>query len=81
MILYTSLVKPYVSVVTCPMAFSPGFARNVIATITSLLPGSVPTAQGEDTLLYHCLDVTQPVVEQLREEERLLARALVMTDG
>ena len=67
--------------VNCPMAFSPGFARNVIATITSLLPGSVPTAQGEETLLYHCLDVTQPVVEQLREEERLLARALVMTDG
>jgi multicomponent Na+:H+ antiporter subunit E len=63
--------------VDCPMAFPPGLARNTFATITSLLPGSVPTGDGDETLIYHCLDVTQPVVEQLREEERLLAQAMV----
>ena len=63
--------------VNCPMAFPPGLARNTFATISSLLPGSVPAGDGDDTLIYHCLDVSQPVVEQLCEEERLLARALV----
>lgn len=66
--------------VDCPMAFPPGLARNTFASITSLLPGTVPAGDGDETLVYHCLDVTQPVVEQLREEERLLARALV-ADG
>lgn len=67
--------------VNCPVAFPPGLARNTVATITSLLPGSVPCGDGDGTLLYHCLDVTQPVVEQLREEERLLARALVVGEA
>ena len=63
--------------VTCPLSFPPGFARNTFATITSLLPGSVPADEGEGFLVYHCLDDTSPVVEHLRQEERLLARALV----
>jgi multicomponent Na+:H+ antiporter subunit E len=63
--------------VDCPMAFPPGLARNTFTTISSLLPGSVPAGDGDDAVVYHCIDVTQPVVEQLCEEERLLARALV----
>jgi multicomponent Na+:H+ antiporter subunit E len=63
--------------VTCPLSFPPGFARNTFATITSLLPGSVPADETEDVLVYHCLDDTSPVVEQLWKEETLLARALV----
>jgi multicomponent Na+:H+ antiporter subunit E len=63
--------------VACPLAFPPGFARNTFATITSLLPGSVPADEADDVLVYHCLDDTSPVVEQLWKEERLLARALV----
>lgn len=66
--------------VDCPMAFAPGLARNAFASITSLLPGTVAVGDGDEALVYHCLDVAQPVVEQLREEERLLARALVV-DG
>ena len=62
--------------VSCPLGFPPGFARNTFATITSLMPGAV--RRGERTaLVYHCLDTAQPVVEQLWQEERLLARALV----
>ena len=63
--------------VTCPLSFPPGFARNTFATITSLLPGSVPADETEGVLVYHALDDTSPVVEQLWREERLLAKALV----
>ena len=63
--------------VNCPLGFAPGFARNTFATITSLLPGSLPVGDSESALVYHCLDTTQPVVEQLCEEERLYSKALV----
>jgi multicomponent Na+:H+ antiporter subunit E len=63
--------------VACQLTFPPGFARNTFATITSLLPGSVPADEAEGVLIYHCLDDTTPVVEQLLKEERLLAKALV----
>ena len=63
--------------VTCPLNFPPGFARNTFATITSLLPGSVAAGEVEGEIVYHCLDTTSPVMEQIWKEERLLARALV----
>ena len=61
--------------VKCPLDFPPGFARNTFATITSLMPGAVPIDGDEEALEYHCLDTSQPVVEQLWQEETLLARA------
>src|SRR5271169_5682190 len=64
--------------VNCPLGFAPGFARNTFSTITSLMPGSVPAGDSDGVLVYHCLDTTQPVVEQLWAEERLFARALGM---
>ena len=63
--------------VRCPLGFPQGFARNTFATITSLIPGTVPSGEDNEVLIYHCLDTTQPVVEQLWQEERLLSRALV----
>jgi multicomponent Na+:H+ antiporter subunit E len=63
--------------VRCPLDFPPGFARNTFATITSLIPGTVPSGEDDGVMVYHCLDTTQPVVEQLWQEERLLSRALV----
>jgi multicomponent Na+:H+ antiporter subunit E len=63
--------------VQCPLDFPPGVARNTFATITSLMPGAVPAGEDEAALVYHCLDTAQPVVEQMWQEERLLARALV----
>ena len=67
--------------VNCPLDFPPGVARNTFATITSLLPGTVPCGDRQEGLVYHCLDVGQPVVEELWEEERLLARALIVGKG
>ena len=63
--------------VACPLSFPPGMARNAFASITSLLPGTVPCGDLSTGLTYHCLDVTQQVVEQLHEEERRLQAALV----
>jgi multicomponent Na+:H+ antiporter subunit E len=50
----------------------PGTKRNAFCAIMSLLPGTLPCgpAEGHD-LTVHCLDVTQPVVEQLAAEETL----------
>lgn len=55
----------------------PGDARNLFTAITCLMPGSLPTgADDRGVVLYHCLDVTQPVGEQLAAEERRLNTAL-----
>jgi multicomponent Na+:H+ antiporter subunit E len=56
--------------------FPPGPARNVFTTLTSLLPGTVPAGDDGGKLLYHCLDVGQPVAAQLAAEEAIISRAL-----
>ena len=61
-----------------PVDLPRGSARNTFELISSLLPGSVPTNETEGLIEYHCLDVQQPVVEQLKAEERAYARALVV---
>lgn len=63
--------------VDCPLGFPPGMARNTFATLTSLMPGTVPVGETDQMLIYHCLDTAQPVLEQLWTEERLLAKALL----
>jgi multicomponent Na+:H+ antiporter subunit E len=61
----------------CRVGFPRGVARNEFAAITSLLPGSLPAGEEEDAIVYHCLDVTQPVAAQIAEEERRLSAALI----
>jgi len=63
------------------VGFARGPVRNLFTTLTSLLPGSVPAGEDGDALLYHCLDVEQPVAAQLAAEEAVLSRALVGTPG
>lgn len=64
--------------VSYPLDFPPGLARNTFATFTSLMPGTVPVGETDEVLIYHCLDFSQPVVEQLWTEERRLAMALII---
>jgi len=45
------------------------------------MPGSVPVEDSDAGILYHCLDSTQPVVEQLAAEERAYATALAPERG
>jgi multicomponent Na+:H+ antiporter subunit E len=62
--------------VVYPIGLPPGAGRNMFATLTSLLPGTVPAGEENDQLVYHCLDIGQPVVAQLAAEEEALSRAL-----
>lgn len=55
----------------------PGAVRDAFCTMTSLLPGTLPCGHdGAGNLVIHCLDVAQPVAEQLAAEETLLVQAL-----
>ena len=54
-----------------------GLARSAFCTETSLLPGTLPCGSDDGGgLAIHCLDITQPVAEQLAAEEALFNRAL-----
>ncbi|CAH2602347.1 Sodium:proton antiporter [Rhodovastum atsumiense] len=60
-----------------PWALPPGPARAAFATLSSLLPGSVPAGSDDGaTLAVHCLDTGQPVLARLATEEARFARAL-----
>jgi multicomponent Na+:H+ antiporter subunit E len=56
--------------------FPRGPARSAFATITSLLPGTVPACDDAEGIEYHCLDTSQPVADQLEAEERRYAAVL-----
>jgi multicomponent Na+:H+ antiporter subunit E len=53
-----------------------GSQRNVFASLTSLLPGTVALGDNPRSILYHCVDTGQPIVEQLVAEEAALSRVL-----
>ncbi|HEX5640384.1 MAG TPA: Na+/H+ antiporter subunit E [Burkholderiaceae bacterium] len=54
----------------------PGSARSLFTGYTSLLPGTVPCGDSDGGVVYHCLDISQPIVEQLAAEEARLSRAI-----
>ncbi|WP_426608780.1 Na+/H+ antiporter subunit E [Bradyrhizobium sp. McL0616] len=62
--------------VAYPTRLSRGIRQNVFTTLTSLLPGTVPAGEENGQIIYHCLDVTQPIVADLAAEEAALVRAL-----
>ena len=67
-------IKP--GFVSYPVGFAPGPARNAFTALTSLLPGTVPAGEDDGRIVYHCLDVDQPVLEQLAAEEAGLRRVI-----
>jgi multicomponent Na+:H+ antiporter subunit E len=55
----------------------PGTTRDAFCAIMSLQPGTLPCGPAEGNgLTIHCLDVTQPVAEQLAAEEALCMQTL-----
>jgi multicomponent Na+:H+ antiporter subunit E len=62
--------------VTAPLRLPPGNARNAFCVLASLLPGTLPVGTKEGSLLVHCLDIAQPIVADLAEEEALFMRTL-----
>ena len=60
-----------------PVGLPPGTSRNLFTSVTSLMPGTLPTGADESgRLIYHCLDVEQPVLQELAREEAQLVAAL-----
>ena len=54
-----------------------GTSRNLFTSVTSLMPGTLPAGTDESgRLIYHCLDVEQPVLQELGQEEAQLVAAL-----
>jgi multicomponent Na+:H+ antiporter subunit E len=66
--------------VTHPTRLPRGAARNTFATFTSLMPGTVPCADEEGGLIYHCLDGGAAVADELAKDEARL-RGTVGVDG
>jgi multicomponent Na+:H+ antiporter subunit E len=60
---------------------APGMARTAFTSYSSLLPGTVPCGEVDGGVVYHCLDIDQPIVEQLGAEEARLARAIGAGDS
>jgi multicomponent Na+:H+ antiporter subunit E len=62
--------------VTHRLAVPPG-AASLFASITSLLPGTLPAGtDAAGDLVYHCLDVGQPVAAELAVEEAAFMEVL-----
>jgi multicomponent Na+:H+ antiporter subunit E len=63
--------------VTCRPQMPEGPTLSAFCTVSSLLPGTLPSGRdaGGD-LAIHCLDVTQPVADQLAAEEALFVEAI-----
>jgi multicomponent Na+:H+ antiporter subunit E len=52
-------------------------ARNAFCAVSSLLPGTLPAgSDGDGILLIHCLDVDQPITDNLTAEEVLFGRMI-----
>jgi multicomponent Na+:H+ antiporter subunit E len=61
---------------------APGPSRDAFCTVTSLLPGTLPSGPDDSgRLVVHCLDTSQPVAEQLTVEEAKLATTLGVALG
>jgi multicomponent Na+:H+ antiporter subunit E len=60
-----------------PTRIGPGPAMAAFGALTSMVPGTVPVGKDSDgALVYHCLDLGQPVEDDLALAERLLTDAL-----
>jgi multicomponent Na+:H+ antiporter subunit E len=57
-------------------AYPPGHLRNTFATISSLMPGTLACGESETEIVFHCLDVEQPVLTDLAAEEVALSGVL-----
>jgi multicomponent Na+:H+ antiporter subunit E len=64
-------------IVTYHPLLPPGAKQNTFLTSMSLMPGTLPAGPIEGGgIAIHCLDVAQPVTEQLAGEESLFVGAL-----
>ncbi len=59
-----------------PTQLPPGTLRSSFAALTGAIPGALPVgAEADGSLIYHCLDTTAPLLEQLQRDEERIRRA------
>jgi len=57
-----------------PVRIPDGPRRAAFGAFTSLMPGTLPVGTDQDgTLVYHCLDLEQPIAASLARDEALVA--------
>lgn len=60
---------------TYPVGIPAGTGQAAFGAITSLMPGTLPVGNDPDGgLVYHCLDLDQPVAASLARDEALMVR-------
>jgi multicomponent Na+:H+ antiporter subunit E len=65
-----------------PVRIPDGPRRAAFGAFTSLMPGTLPVGTDPDgSLVYHCLDLDQPVASSLARDEALVAAAQGGEDG
>lgn len=67
--------------ISYPSHYPQGAERNAFASLTSLLPGTVALGDEPRAVLYHCLDIRQPIADQLAVEETAFSRVLRQEPG
>lgn len=65
-----------------PVRIPEGPARSAFGALTGLVPGTLPVGtDAHDALVYHCLDISQPVAAELTSDEDLFIRVRGGRDG
>jgi multicomponent Na+:H+ antiporter subunit E len=60
-----------------PTHLPPGLAREAFRAAMSLQPGALPVSAGRDgSIVFHCLDIEEPVAVHLAAEEARFRRIL-----
>ena len=60
-----------------PARIAPGTARAAFGALTAMVPGTAPVGtDGDGVMVYHCLNLTQPVEDDLALVETLLIETL-----
>ena len=60
-----------------PARLAPGTARATFGALTAMVPGTAPVGtDGDGAMVYHCLDLSQPVEDDLAIVETLLIETL-----
>ena len=62
---------------TCRSSVPAGLARDASCAVMSLQPGKLPVStEADGTMLIHCLDLREPVAEQVAADEAAFCRIL-----
>lgn len=65
-----------------PVRLPPGPGRSAFGAFSSLMPGTLPVGtDSNDALIYHCLDLDQPVGAGLARDEARLTRVWAQGSG